>query len=127
MASRLKKSELREYKATLLGIRARLSGDVSQLASEALREHQEAAQNNASGVPLHLADIGSDAFEQEFTLTLLKNEEDAVKLVDAALDRIEQGGYGNCEDCEGVIPKTRLKAIPYTPHCVSCARKYEED
>ena len=74
-------------------------------------------------MPLHMADIGSDNFEQEFTLSLMANEEDTLQRIEAALERIEDGTYGLCEECEVAIPKMRLNAIPYTPFCVKCASK----
>jgi DnaK suppressor protein len=74
-----------------------------------------------SSMPIHMAELGSDNFEQEFTLSLLANEEDRLGMIENALQRIEGGEFGQCEQCDGVIPKTRLNAIPYTPVCVKCA------
>ena len=119
MATRFKKSDLKYYRRALLSLRARLRGNVTQLTSEALRDQDTADQGNLSTLPVHMADLGTDAFEQEFTLTLLQNEEGAVKLIDTALSRIDSGTFGTCDDCTSSIPKTRLKAIPYTPHCVT--------
>ena len=120
MAKRaMKKPELKVYKERLLQLRARLRGDVSAMAESALRE----ANQDHSAMPLHMADIGSDNFEQEFTLSLMANEEDTLNLIEAALERIEEGHYGTCEECETAIPKMRLNAIPYTPFCVRCAAK----
>jgi DnaK suppressor protein len=72
-------------------------------------------------MPIHMAELGSDNFEQEFTLSLLANEEDRLGMIELALQRIEDGQYGQCEECGGVIAKTRLTAIPYTPVCIKCA------
>ena len=115
----MKKPELKVFKDQLLQLRGRLRGDVSALAESALRD------NNAehSTMPLHMADIGSDNFEQEFTLSLMANEEDTLVMIEGALERIEDGSYGVCEECEIAIPKMRLNAIPYTPYCVKCAAK----
>jgi DnaK suppressor protein len=117
----MKASELKLYKERLLQLRARLRGDVSAMAESALRE----ANQDHSAMPLHMADIGSDNFEQEFTLSLMANEEDTLNRIEAALERIEEGHYGLCEECESAIPKTRLNAIPYTPFCVRCAEKMQ--
>jgi DnaK suppressor protein len=70
-----------------------------------------------------MADIGSDNFEQEFTLSLMENDEDTLAAIEHALERIEDGTYGACEECNGKIPKLRLEAIPYAAHCVKCASK----
>jgi DnaK suppressor protein len=72
-------------------------------------------------MPIHMADVGSDNFEQEFTLTLMANDEGVLELIEDALERIEDGTYGSCTECGARIPKTRLNAIPYTPHCIKCA------
>jgi len=117
----MKKPDLKVYKERLLQLRGRLRGDVSAMAESALRENQ----GEQSTVPLHMADIGSDNFEQEFTLSLMANEEDTLQMIEAALQRIEGGNYGQCDECEGTIPKTRLNAIPYTPFCVKCAEKMQ--
>ena len=79
-----------------------------------------------SAVPSHIADMGSDTFEQDNTILLMNSEGETLTHIEAALERIEGGTYGICTECEGKIPKTRLKAIPYTPHCVKCASELEE-
>ena len=117
----MKKPELNVFKEQLLQLRGRLRGDVSAMAESALRENN----NDHSTMPLHMADIGSDNFEQEFTLSLMANEEDTLIMIEGALERIEDGSYGICEECETDIPKARLNAIPYTPFCVKCAAKLQ--
>ena len=77
-------------------------------------------------MPIHMADIGSDNYEQEFTLSMMENEESTLEAVELALERIEDRSYGSCEDCGKAIKKTRLKAIPYTPLCIGCASKREQ-
>ena len=74
-------------------------------------------------MPIHMADVGSDNFEQEFTLGLMENDEETLQAIEAALERIEDGVYGSCVECERTVPKTRLNAIPFTPYCVKCAEK----
>jgi RNA polymerase-binding transcription factor DksA len=120
----MKKTELQQYKTLLLSLRARCNGDVSQLADEALRKSQDSS-GNLSSMPIHMADIGSENFEQEFTLSLLENEEEVLEQIGHALKRLEKGTFGKCEECQADIPKERLKVLPYTAHCVACARKLE--
>jgi DnaK suppressor protein len=76
-------------------------------------------------MPIHMADIGSDAFEQEFTLSLMATEEETLDMVEQALARIRDRTYGVCEECGGVIAKKRLEAIPFAPLCIRCAEKLE--
>ena len=115
------KAELKEYKERLLGLRARLRGDVSQMADSALKKHRSEGNGDLSSMPIHMADLGSDNFEQEFTLSLMETEEGTLGDIEAALERVEDGTYGVCEECGVKIPKKRLNAIPYASMCVKCA------
>src|SRR5947207_3849709 len=117
----MSKAELDSYKQHLLALRNRLNGDVSHLADEALRKNQKDASGNLSSMPIHMADIGTDNFEQENTLNLLANEKQVLEAIGAALDRIDDGTFGQCEECQGEIPKVRLEALPYARCCVACA------
>lgn len=116
----LNKAELKHFREQLLAVRARLRGDVTAMADVALRRTDDES-GVASRMPIHMADVGTDNFQQEFTLALMRGEEDTLAQVEAALERIESGTYGACEECHQPIPKLRLNAIPYTPYCVKCA------
>ena len=70
----MKKAEAKEYKAQLLALRARLRGDVNQLADAALKKNRGEANGDLSSMPIHMADLGSDNFEQEFSLTLINQK-----------------------------------------------------
>ena len=122
----MRKTEVQVYKERLLTLRARLRGDVSQMAESALKKSRSEANGDLSSMPIHMADIGSDNFEQEFTLSLMANEEGTLGQIETSLERIEDGTYGKCEECGAKIPKTRLNAIPYAALCVKCAQQMEE-
>jgi RNA polymerase-binding transcription factor DksA len=121
----MKKSEMKSYKEMLIQLRSRLRGDVAGMASTALTKSGDAANSESSSIPSHIADIGSETFEQHNTLRLLDNDGEVLDEIEIALERIEDGVYGACVECEHKIPKTRLKAIPYTPYCVKCASQIE--
>jgi DnaK suppressor protein len=121
----LKAAELKVFRTALENLRARLRGDVSTMADAALRKTRSESSGDLSSMPIHMADIGSDAYEQEFTLSLMANEEETLELVEQALDRIRGRKYGLCEECGGVIAKKRLEAIPFAPTCIRCAEKLE--
>ncbi len=106
-------------------MRARLRGDVSQMADAALKKSRSEANGDLSTMPIHMADIGSDNFEQEFTLSLMENEGVTLEQIESSLERIEEGSYGQCEECGVKIPKARLNAIPYATLCVRCAEQQE--
>lgn len=118
------KRDAKPYKLGLLEIRSRLRGDVNAMAAGALRKNAE-SNGDLSSMPIHMADVGSDAFEQENTLSLMQAEEGTLELVEAAIERIEEGAYGICTECGSRIPKARLNAIPYAPYCIRCASELE--
>ncbi len=122
----MKKTDHKIYKDRLLTLRARLRGDVNQMADAALKKSRSEANGDLSSMPIHMADIGSDNFEQEFTLSLMQTEEQTLDMIEGALERIEEGVYGQCEECGLKIPKTRLNAIPYASLCVKCAERMEQ-
>lgn len=121
----MKKAELKLFKDRLLSLRARLRGDVTAMAEAALSKTRSEASGDLSSMPIHMADVGSDNYEQEFTLSLMQSEEETLDQIEAALERIEDGVYGACVECDGRITKKRLNAIPYTPFCIKCASQLE--
>ena len=125
MASVLKNDELESFRKVLLGLRSRLRGDLDQMTDEALRRDQPDSSGNLSNVPLHMADIGTENYDQEFTLGLIESEQGTLELVNEALDRIDHGKFGRCVECGEPITKPRLQALPYTRHCIQCARDLE--
>ena len=120
----MKKTDMLAYREKLHAIRARMRGDVTAMAEVALRKSGlEGSDSNS--MPIHMAELGSDNFEQEFTLGLMEAEEDTLTRIESALERIQDGSYGRCVQCDGAIPKMRLNAIPYTPVCIKCAELQE--
>lgn len=93
---------------------------MTQMADNALKD-----QSNVTSVPADEAEFGTGKFDQELTLSLLGSGKDALAQIDAALKRIEDGSFGQCEECGKRIPNSRLEAIPYTALCVHCASRRE--
>jgi DnaK suppressor protein len=125
MANVLKNEELESYRDVLRNLRSRLRGDLDQMTDEALRRTSPDSSGNLSNVPLHMADVGTENYDQEFTLGLIENEQETLEQVQDALGRIEAGTFGRCVNCAEPIAKARLQALPYTRHCIQCARKME--
>ena len=120
------KAEDRErFKGMLLETRAQLSGNVNHMESEALRNSGQNASGDLSNMPMHMADVGSDNYEKEFTIELIQTEEAELRQIDEALLLIEDDTFGECEACGKRIPKERLKVIPYTTMCVNCKKEEE--
>ena len=117
--SPLTKADLAHFKELLLVRRNRILANVDAMEQEALK---------ASGQDFsvdHMADHGSDNFEQDFTLSLVESERKELVEIDEAVDRIARGTYGICEGTGKVIPRPRLEAIPYTRHSIDYQRKLE--
>jgi DnaK suppressor protein len=125
VSKRITQAEVESYRKRLVGLRDRLTGDVTHLAEEALRKGGSEASGGLSNMPLHPADLGTDNFEQEFTLNLLQNQEQVLQEIGDALERIRERSFGLCEECQQPIPAARLDALPYARHCVACARKLQ--
>jgi len=102
-----------------------LRGDMDHLSKEALHHNRMEASGEVSSMPTHMADLGSDNYEQEFNLNLIQNEQETLRDIEDALAKIEDGTYGVCESCESPIQKTRLKALPQARLCLDCKRQEE--
>ncbi len=122
----MRTEELARFRKILLMKRELLSGDVNTLQNEALRKNRQEATGDLSNMPIHMADIGSDNYEQEFALELIQNEEVTLREIDEALKRIEDRSYGKCEDCGKKVPVARLKAKPHAKYCIECKRLQEK-
>ncbi|WP_165066199.1 TraR/DksA family transcriptional regulator [Paludisphaera rhizosphaerae] len=125
MSASLKPEDLGSFRRLLEDLNDRLRGNVDRMTDEALRRNQGEASTNLSNVPLHMADVGTENYDQEFTLGLIENEQETLKLIDEALGRVADGSYGICAECDHPIAKARLEALPYTRYCIECARKLE--
>jgi DnaK suppressor protein len=116
---------LKHFRAKLEELGRQLTGTSRTLERETLRASGGESAGNLSNVPMHLGDVGSETFSQELNSTLLENEEFIGREVDAALTRLENGSYGQCEECGSAIPIERLEILPYARHCVPCAAKLQ--
>jgi RNA polymerase-binding transcription factor DksA len=120
----MSKSELKEFK-TLLHERSRLlSGDLDGLEGETRGSGAQQAGDQSS-VPGHMAELASDASERAFSFGRMESQSEELKEIKDALERIKDGSFGSCENCQGRIPKERLRAISYARLCVKCQGKEE--
>lgn len=117
----LKKKDLLYFKRLLLEKRAELLGDV-----ESMTLARDAARGgDVSHMPLHMADVGSDNFEQEFMLGLMEADQKLLVEIDEALRRIQDGYYGVCLDRGVPIGRPRLEAKPWAKYCIEAVRERE--
>lgn len=122
----LSSEELEKFKQMLLEKRHEILINVYEMEDETLRKSRLDAAGDLSSMPIHMADIGSDNYEQEFSLGLMDSERKLLKEIDDALMRIENGTYGICLGLNKPIPKARLKANPWARYSVKYAEMLEK-
>ncbi len=114
----------RKQKEKLLQLRDAMVDSMAGVAQDTLRSRAEGSEASAFG--MHQADAGSDAYDRDFALSLLSQEQDALYEIDQALKRIEVGTYGVCELSGKPIPRARLEAIPFARFTVQCQSQLEK-
>ena len=119
----LRTSELEHFRDMLLAKRRELVGDMSSMEREAL---QRGGNSNLSNLPLHMADMGTDNYEQEFTLGLMEKDRNLLREINNALAKVQDGTYGMCEGTRLPISKARLEAQPWARYSIEHARKLEQ-
>jgi RNA polymerase-binding transcription factor DksA len=114
----------RAQKEKLLHLRDAMVDSMAGVAKDNLRSRAEGSEASAFG--MHQADAGSDAYDRDFALSLLSQEQDALYEIDQALKRIELGTYGTCEMSGKSISHARLEAIPFARFTVECQSQLEK-
>jgi RNA polymerase-binding transcription factor DksA len=114
----------RSQKDKLLQLRDAMVDSMAGVAKDNLRSRAEGSEASAFG--MHQADAGSDAYDRDFALSLLSQEQDALYEIDQALKRIELGTYGTCEMSGKSISHARLEAIPFARFTVECQSQLEK-
>lgn len=115
------KKQLDHFRAILLRKRAELIGDVSAMETEALQGGSGALSN----LPQHIADQGSDAYDQALALDLAAADRKLIREIDDALKRIDAQAYGVCELTGKPIKMERLEELPWARHSIEAARELE--
>lgn len=115
------KRDLDKYRKILLDKRAELAGDVRSLESEAL----QTSSGGLSHTPQHVAEQGSEAFEQDNSLRLAQKDRELIREIDAAIKRVDSGAYGICEMTRKPIELERLGELPWTRDSIEGARGRE--
>lgn len=114
--------ELAKYREILLDKREALLGQVASL-DEVVANSAKATETSKS--PLSIAENASDAYEQDFAFMSMESEEGLLRKIEVALQRIQEGSYGECADCGDPIKPERLEALPFASLCIDCQEKEE--
>ena len=122
-ASGLGVRDLQHFADLLLEKRREIVGDMHSMEGEALRS----GNGGLSNLPVHLADMGTDNYEQEFTLGLVEKDRSLLREINHALAKIPAGTYGICEGTGEAIGKPRLEVQPWARHGIEYARQRERN
>lgn len=118
--------EIQHFRELLLAKWREIVGDVSSIENEALKKSRLDASGDISSMPIHMADLGTDNFEQEFALGLMDSERKLLAEIVDALKRIDEGVYGICEGTGKPIARARLEASPWARYCIKYATMVEQ-
>lgn len=119
--SGLTRKDLEHYREILMHRRTEILGDVESLQTES----RNTDGGNLSNMPLHMADVGTDNYEQEFNLGLIESDRKLLREIDDAIIRIDKKTYGVCVESGKPIGKARLDAKPWARYCIEVAREKE--
>ncbi len=122
----MNKKEARVFYDLLLKKKAELLKGIEHIAKDNLKTSQRDAAGDLSAYSLHMADVASDNYDREFSLSLADNEQKLLNRINDALEKIDGNTFGLCELCEKKIAKARLKVVPYAELCVPCQEKQEK-
>ena len=116
---------LKKQKQRLFELRSLLLDSMESVADGSLRSRPEGSEASAFGQ--HMADAGSDAYDRDFALSLLSQEQDSLYEINEALKRIDIGTYGICEMSGKPILEIRLEALPFARFTVECQAQLERE
>jgi len=116
---------VKKQRKRLLTMQDELMDAMYGVQQETLRNGPSSGEASVSGT--HLGDAGSDAYDRDFALNLLSQEQDALQEIQAALERITEGIYGICGISGKKIPQARLEAMPIARLTVECQSQWERE
>ena len=112
-------------KERLMALRDTILDSMAGVAKDTLRSRPEGSEASAFG--MHQADAGSDAYDKDFALSLLSQEQDALYEIEEAVKRVDNGTYGVCEMSGKPISHLRLEALPFARFTVECQADLEKN
>ncbi len=121
----LSKDQLKSFRQLLITERAKLAGEIKNIAHEASKSPRDAS-GDLSAYTVHMADMAADTYERELSLNIVSSEQQILYQIDDALKRLDDGSYGVCQQCSQPITMSRLKAVPYASYCIECQRAKEQ-
>ncbi len=121
----MNKKDLKHFEKRLHEEMQNLQKTIGKLEKSVFQRSQRESSGDLSAYSIHMADLGTDASEREKDLLLASTEGKVVLQIREALKKIEDGSYGDCEECGKPIGAKRLELIPYATYCTRCQMKAE--
>jgi DnaK suppressor protein len=112
------KKTIARLKKILLKEREEIVGEVRQIFESSKEMGQDGIQD--------IGDEAANIYNKQILLRLTESERMRLQEMDEALDRIEAGTYGICEECGEPIGLKRLEVRPVAKYCVPCLSKMEK-
>jgi len=115
----MEKEKLEKFRAKLLELRARLTGDF-----------EKALDASSEELGLEMPDINDEAtrsMNRRILMSIGDKSLQTLQKIEDALERIGSGEYGQCAECGAGIPEGRLELIPQAALCVPCQERAEKD
>ena len=124
MAKKYSKSKLKVFKNSIEKRMEEIATDMDDL-HDGILDNSNASGNlsQESVYSVHMADAGTDSFEQEKNYNLISRESDYYKKLEIALERIDDGTFGVCNICNNLIAEERMMEVPNATKCVICKEK----
>ncbi len=119
--------KFRRYYRLLVDMRDALHKGLAFHSESALKKSGKDDAGDLSGYSQHLADAGTDTADRDFALSLISNEQEALKEIADAIDRMKRGSYGTCEITSKPIPAARLIAVPFTRYSLEGQKDLERN
>lgn len=123
----MEKEDLLKLKMQLQAERVKIADGINHIERDNLKRSQRDAAGDLSGYSFHMADMATDNFDREFSLDIASAEQILLNRIDEALQKIDEGSYGTCENCEKPISFKRLRAVPYAKLCIKCKEDEEKN
>lgn len=114
----MEKQKLERFRKSLLKTREGILNKAKKLKEDSYTLGTDGIQD--------MADAASNSYNADILMSISDNDLNLLKDIDNALDKIKNGTYGICEECEEKIIEKRLEANPVARYCISCKRLMEE-
>ena len=124
MAKKYSKAKLNQFRKSIEKRMEEIAEDMDDIHDGILDNGNDSEGSSQESVfSVHMADAGTDSFEQEKNYLLMGRESDYYKNLEIALDRIDDGIFGICKICAELIPEERMLEVPNATKCVGCKEK----